>query len=64
MTAREQVEDIAVRAGRYPGRTIQETISGHTVSGRIVQKSSDEHGIYKLGGKRIDYQKLIGHFDE
>ena len=64
MTPKERVQDIAIRAGRYPGRTIQETIRGHTVSGRIVQKGSDERGTYKLDGKRIDYQKLMGHFDE
>ena len=64
MTAVEQIQDIAVRIARYPGRTIQETISGHTVSGRLVVAKSDEHGIYKLDGKRIGYPELLRHFDE
>ena len=60
----EQLQDIAARTARYPGRTIQETISGHTVSGRLVVTRGDEHGIYKLDGKRIGYPELLRHFDE
>lgn len=64
MTSREQVQNIAVRVAQYPGRTIQETISGHTVSGRLIVAKGEERGIYKLDGKRIDYRKLLENFDE
>jgi len=64
VTPVEQIQDIAVRIARYPGRTIQETVSGHIVSGRLVVSKSDERGIYKLDGKRIGYPELLRRFDE
>jgi hypothetical protein len=62
VTAIEQIHDIAARIALYPGRTIQETISGHTVSGRLVVAKGDEYGIYKLDGKRIAYPELLTRF--
>ena len=64
MTAVEQIQDIAARVARYPGRAIQEMISGHTVSGRLIVAKGDERGVYKLDGQRIAYPELLRLFHE